>query len=79
MHFGIGTELEIGSNKAYVGFIYNRGLVDVLHKDFHKLTVDYNEAASRRLRIDGGLVDPQYLDRQSSKFNQSKSGFYFCR
>ncbi len=46
MHFGIGTELEIGSNAAYIGFTYNRGLVDVLHKDFHKLTVDYDPNAS---------------------------------
>lgn len=30
----IGTEIEVGSNKAYFGVNYNRGLVNVLHNDF---------------------------------------------
>ncbi|MCP4521973.1 MAG: PorT family protein [Cytophagales bacterium] len=31
---GLGVEFEIGSNKAYAGLNYSRGLVNVLHQDF---------------------------------------------
>lgn len=34
----IGTEIEVGSNKAYAGISYNRGLINVLHKDFADFT-----------------------------------------
>lgn len=38
IHLSVGTEFEVGSNKAFFGISYNRGLINVLHKDFQTFT-----------------------------------------